>query len=249
MKAFRRNREQETARATTHETRVTQVPRARGGVSLGAILTGIVVAFGAFLLLASIVGVVLAGLGIEQASVSDAEAVRGGIIGGIALAVVTFLAWMWGGYTAGRMGRGAGIANGFLVPLLALIVAAILGGAMAAMAANVELPNLNLPFDVGNPPGDADQVRSWGTGLGIAALAAMFLGSILGGALGSRWHTKLERRAEEEIAERHVHDRPVEQHRTVDVRDREQQPAAAGAGGTRPTPAGETSRGTERPRT
>ncbi|MGH2819183.1 MAG: hypothetical protein ACRDJ5_00870 [Actinomycetota bacterium] len=248
MRALRRKRDSGYTGAPVDETRVTRVPRARGGVSLAAILTGIVVAFGGFLLLGSIVGVVLAGVGIEQADISSAEAARGGLAGGIALVVVLLLSWMWGGYTAGRMGRGAGFAHGFLVPLVALILAALIGAVVAAIAANTELPSWNLPFNLGNPPGDDEQVRQWGTGLGIAALVVMFLGSIIGGALGSRWHTKLERRAEEEIAESHVHDRPVQRDRTVDLREREQQHAATGSTETRPLSSSEKGGATARPR-
>ena len=58
-----------------------------------------------------------------------------------------------------------------------------------------------------------------GTGIGIAVLVAMFFGSIIGGMLGARWHTKLERRA----AERHVvHDTGDQQRHEDDDRSAEE---------------------------
>jgi hypothetical protein len=38
--------------------------------------------------------------------------VDAGIAGDIAFAIAMLLAYLWGGYTAGRMARGAGVLNG-----------------------------------------------------------------------------------------------------------------------------------------
>jgi hypothetical protein len=167
-------------------------PRARGGVSPGGVLTGVVVAFGAMFLLSAIVGGILAALGITDTNVTRSEAVDAGISGGIAFVVATLLAYLWGGYTAGRMARGAGLLNGVLVPVVAIVIALIIGAIGAALGATV---NLNLPLSTARLPVQGGDAVSWGVGLGVAALVAMFLGGILGGLLGARWHTKLERRA------------------------------------------------------
>ena len=183
-------RKEETHSTTT--THLRDVPRARGGVSFGPILTGVVVAFGAMFLLSALVGGVLAGLGyMENGEISTGEAIDAGIGAGIALVVAQFLSYLWGGYTAGRMSRGAGATNGFLVPLLAIIVAIAVGGVATALGAEA---NLNLPFSTSRLPLENDALVDWGVGIGIASLIAMFLGGILGGLMGARWHTKLERR-------------------------------------------------------
>jgi hypothetical protein len=167
-------------------------PRARGGVSFGGVLTGVVVAFGAMFLLSAIVGGVLVALGVTDPNVTRSEAVDAGIGGGIAFVVATLLAYLWGGYTAGRMGRGAGVLNGVLVPVVAIVLALIVGAIGAALGATV---NLNLPLSTARLPVQGGDAVNWGVGLGIAGLVAMIVGGILGGLLGARWHTKLERRA------------------------------------------------------
>ena len=167
-------------------------PRVRGGLSIGGVLTGVVVAFGAMFLLSGIIGGILAALGISDTNVTRGEAVQAGIAGGIAYVVAMFLAYLWGGYTAGRMARGAGVLNGVLVPVAAIALALIVGAIAAALGATA---NLNLPLTTARLPiqGSGSLVE-WGIGLGVAALIAMFAGGIVGGTLGARWHTKLERR-------------------------------------------------------
>jgi hypothetical protein len=196
----------------------TTVPQTRGGVSGGAVITGVVVSFGAMFLLSAIVGGVLVALGATDGNVTQGEAIEAGIGAGIALVVAQFLSYYWGGYTAGRMGRGAGVANGLLVPIVALLVAAATAGVVAALGADARL---NLPFSTNSLPVEDANLVDWGIGIGVAALVAMFLGGIVGGAAGARWHTKLERSAEEEHAADHtvvVNERDADS--TVDLRDR-----------------------------
>ncbi|HWC13328.1 MAG TPA: TIGR04086 family membrane protein [Actinomycetota bacterium] len=181
---------------------------ARGGISGGAVLTGVVVAFGAMFLLSALVGGILTAIGVSETTIGDGEAVQAGIGAGIALVVAQFLSYMWGGYTAGRMGRGAGVANGVLVPLLAILLAIAVGAVVASLGATA---NLNLPWSTNRLPLENDLVVNWGLGISVAALAAMFIGGALGGSLGARWHTKLER---------HTLDETPEADRHVDVTDR-----------------------------
>lgn len=194
---------------------------ARGGVSLGAILTGVVVAFGAMFLLSAIVGGVLTAIGVSADDVATSEAVQAGVGAGIVLVLAQFLSYLWGGYTAGRMARGAGLGNGLLVPLIAILVAIGVGAVVAGLGASA---NLNLPFSTNRLPLENDFLVEWSLAISLGALAAMFLGGALGGLLGARWHTKLERRTLDEapavetepVATR---DEPVAS-REVDLRDR-----------------------------
>lgn len=200
------------SRTETTTYRGRTVIDARGGVSGGAILTGVVVAFGAMFLLSAVVGGVLTAIGVTAQDVGTSEAVEAGLGAGIVLVIAQFVAYLWGGYSAGRMARGAGALNGFLVPLVAIIVAIAVGAVVAALGATA---NLNLPFATSRLPLENDFVVDWGMAISLGALAAMFLGGILGGALGARWHTKLERRTLDETPG--VETEPV--HREVDVRD------------------------------
>lgn len=168
----------------------TRPVEARGGVSGGAILTGVVVAFGAMFLLSAVIGGILAALGVAESDITRGEAVDAGIGAGMAFVVAQLLSYMWGGYTAGRMGRGAGLANGILVPVVALILGALTGVIVTTLGATA---NLNLPFTENRLPLENDYLVNWGIGIAVASVIAMFVGSAIGGALGARWHTKLER--------------------------------------------------------
>lgn len=174
---------------------------ARGGISGGALATGVVVAQGAMLLLTALVGATLvsAGLITEGAASGavDGTAVEIGIGVMIALLLVQFLSYMWGGHTAARMARGAGLAHGLLVPAISLLLALAIGAIAAVLQANTAL---SLPFGTGRLPLEGNYEVTWGIGAGIAALVAMFLGGALGGLRGEHWHTRLERDAAGELA-------------------------------------------------
>jgi hypothetical protein len=183
----------EGERASTHSP-----PRARGGLSLGGVLTGVVVAFGAMFLLSGVIGGLLVLLGVSDTNVTGEEAVQAGIAGGIAYVVAMFVAYLWGGYSAGRMARGAGVLNGVLVPIAAIVLALIVGAIAAALGASA---NLNLPLTTARLPiQGSGSLVDWGIGLGVAALVAMFAGGVVGGSLGSRWHSKLERQEERNLS-------------------------------------------------
>lgn len=191
---------------------------ARGGVSLGTVLTGGLVAIGAFFLLSSIVGAVLSNQGVSAEELASGEAVDAGIAGGIALLVALFLSFLWGGYTAGRFGRGSGFLNGLLVPIGAIVLAAVVGLITWAFGASEgwEVPSPTQQVQV---DGEYTSVE-YGIGLAVITLGVIFLASILGGLLGARWHTKLERRAETDHRERRIEANKAEA-RDVDVRERE----------------------------
>ncbi|HEV2755484.1 MAG TPA: hypothetical protein VG318_06870 [Actinomycetota bacterium] len=189
---FGRSRSESPA-TTRHDTRRSAPLAARGGVSFGAILTGVVVAFGAMFVLTAVISGILVALGLSE-NLTPGEQADVGIATGIGLVAAQFLSYMWGGYAAGRMSRGAGAANGALVALLALVVGVAVGAIAAGIGATEDV---RTPFNSSQLPADGEVLR-WGAGLAVGALAAMFLGGILGGSMGSRWHTKLERRTVQE---------------------------------------------------
>ena len=160
--------------------------RARGGISLLSTFTGVLVALGTlFLLSALVAGIIEA---VDELETSSGTVKIGGVAG-VAFVVAQFIAYLWGGYTAARMGRGAGLAHGLLVPLFALGLAAIVAGIATALGA---VSNLGLPFTETRLPVERDYLIDWGAGVGIGSLVAMFVGGIIGGVRGARWHTRLE---------------------------------------------------------
>jgi hypothetical protein len=162
-------------------------------------MTGVVVAFGATFILSAIVGGVLVALGISD---TPSAVINAGVGAGIALIVAEFLSYLWGGYAAGRMARGAGLANGLLVPLAAILVAVAVGAIVTALGAtaNLNLPSISnfnprLPISSKELNGRVLDTSLW---MALGALIAMFVGGAIGGLLGARWHTKLERNTLEE---------------------------------------------------
>ena len=164
---------------------------ARGGISGGAILTGVLVAFGAMSLLSALVAGIVIAIGLPDTPFPGSE-VEGTVVGGVVVMVAQFFAYLWGGYAAGRMARGAGVANGLLVPLVGLLLVAVIAAILAALGTSSDM---DIPFQNYRLTVDNGAVVQWGAGLEIAILLTMFLGGGLGGALGTRWHTRLEREA------------------------------------------------------
>ena len=190
--------------------------RARGGISLLSTFTGVLVALGTLFLLSALVAGIIEAL--DELETSSGT-VKIGVAAGIAFIVAQFIAYLWGGYTAARMGRGAGLAHGLLVPLFALGLAAIVTGIATALGA---VSNLGLPFTETRLPVERDYLIDWGAGVGIGSLVAMFVGGIIGGVRGARWHTRLE-------AEKRAEGTPG----TLSSTDREDE---AGAGSTTARP-------------
>ncbi|CCH89148.1 conserved membrane protein of unknown function [Modestobacter italicus] len=165
-----------------------------GGIKWGAAFFGWLSANGLAVLLIALVSAAGVAIGLTQGvpSADEATANAGGIGlgGGIALLVVLFLAYLAGGYVAGRMSRFDGARQGLAVWLIGLLVVVVLAvvGAVAGSKYNV-LSQLNLP----RIPVD----EGTATTAGIIALAAVLvvtlIGAVLGGKLGERFHRKVDR--------------------------------------------------------
>jgi hypothetical protein len=162
-----------------------------GKLSFISVLAGVLVAYGAFAVLAALVGAAAIAIGLSS-DLSRNDWAQLGTGSAIAAAVVLLLAYLFGGYVAGRMARRAGLLNGLAVFLLAIVLIAAVGAIVASQAdadtIRTNLRSLGIPTS-GTEWGDV------GTLAGIASLAAMLVGALLGGVLGERWHSKLTRRA------------------------------------------------------
>ena len=210
----------------------------RGRLSFPSILAGVLVAYGAFAILAALVGTVAAAIGLNT-DLNRNDWATLGLGSAIALAVVLLLAYLFGGYVAGRMARRAGLLNGLAVFLLALLLVGVVG-AVAASQADAEAIRGNLR-SLGIPTTGTEWGKA-GTIAGIGSLAAMLVGALLGGILGERWHSKLTRRAvsgryrpdrDDQPADRD-HDR-LAHDQTIEQRDRPRPGRQSGTGATRLT--------------
>lgn len=163
----------------------------RGGMSLPAIFTGALVAMGAMVIFMAITAGALVAAGIisKNGTASTPSLVRATVLTGVGLVVAQFLAYLWGGYTAGRMARGAGGVNGFMVPLAVIVIAAGIGALVGWLGTAV---HLNYAFQTTRLPVDRDLKIHLGLAIGSVSVLAMFVGGIAGGVRGARWHRKLE---------------------------------------------------------
>jgi uncharacterized membrane protein len=162
-----------------------------GKLSFISMFAGVLVAYGAFAVLAALAGAAAAALGLTS-DLSANNWAELGVGSAIVAAVVLLLAYLFGGYVAGRMARRAGLLHGLGVFLLALVIVALIAAITATQAdtgaIRANLRSLGIPT-TGAEWGDV------GTLAGIGSLVAMLVGALLGGMLGERWHTKLARRA------------------------------------------------------
>jgi len=169
--------------------------RARfGGIKWGAAFFGWLSANGLAVLLVALLSAAGVALGLAQGVDTADEAVDQaetlGIGGGIAVLVVLFLAYLAGGYVAGRMARFDGARQGLAVWLVGLIVVIVLAAAGAILGAQYNvLTQLNLP----RIPIDEGTATTAGIITLVAILVVTLLGAVLGGKLGDRFHRRVDR--------------------------------------------------------
>ena len=170
-----------------------------GGMKFGAAFFGWLTATGLAVLVLSILAAAGVAFGlastanvdqaVQQSQNQTGTARTVGLVGAIVLLVILFVAYLSGGYVAGRMARFNGLKQGLAVWLWALITALIIAGlaAIAGSKYNI-LAQLNLP----RIPVDEGSVTTVGLIATGAAVLAALLGALLGGKLGTRYHRKID---------------------------------------------------------
>ena len=122
-----------------------------GRLSFPSILAGVLVAYGAFALLAALVAAAAAAIGLNTDLAGNDWATLG-VGSAIAVAIVLLLAYLFGGYVAGRMARRAGLLNGLAVFVLAVILVAVVA-AIAASQADSDAVQATCATSGSRPPG------------------------------------------------------------------------------------------------
>jgi len=169
-----------------------------GGIKWGAAFFGWLSANGLAVLLIALLSAAGVAIGLTEGVPSVDEAVDSasdqadtiGIVGGIVLLVILFLAYLAGGYVAGRMARFDGVRQGIAVWVIGLliVIALAVAGLVLGSEYNV-LQQLNLP----RIPIDEGTATTGGIIALVAVLLVTLLGAILGGKLGDRFHRKVDR--------------------------------------------------------
>src|SRR3954454_19715465 len=165
-----------------------------GGIKWGAAFFGWLSANGLAVLLVALLSAAGVALGLAQgvntAQEATDQAGTVGIGGAIAVLVVLFLAYLAGGYVAGRMSRFDGTPQGLAVWLVGLIVVLLLAVAGVILGAQYNvLQQLNLP----RIPVDEGTATTAAIITLVAILVVTLLGAVLGGKLGDRYHRRIDR--------------------------------------------------------
>jgi hypothetical protein len=185
----------ESPTATVDSRTVVQRQREQfGGLKVGCCFFGWLAATGLAVLLGAILAAIGAALGMgNQIDVNQPTANLNtvGLIGGIVLLVIVFVAYYCGGYVAGRMARFHGARQGLGVWLWAVVIGLVLAaiGLIAGTQFDV-LARLN-----GFPRIPVDQ-GTWTTGgvfLAIGVVVVSLVGAVLGGLSGMRFHRRVDR--------------------------------------------------------
>ena len=170
---------------------VSEARRRFGGIDLPASLVGMLTALAFLVLFAGLVGAAIGAIGYQTGlSGNEEELSVASLIGGL---VGLVLAYLLGGWTAGRIARYDGPLNGAMTGAWTLVLAATLAGLGAWLGSEYDvLRNVDLPQWFSR-----DALTAGAIVTGILAIAAMVIGGALGGAWGERFH----RRADATIAE------------------------------------------------
>ncbi|WP_166442290.1 hypothetical protein [Nakamurella flava] len=171
-----------------------------GGIKFGSAFFGWLTAAGVAALLMSLLAATGVALSLasdtstgditSQATEATGAARTVGLVGGIALLVVLFIAYFCGGYVAGRMARFNGTKQGLAVWIWGIVVAVVVAILVAVFGAKYNvLSNLNLP----RIPVDEGSVTTAGI-IAIVAIVVVTLGAaLLGGKAGMHFHRKVDK--------------------------------------------------------
>jgi hypothetical protein len=154
-----------------------------GGIDFPASVVGMLTALAMLVLLGGIVGAAIGAIGYQTGLSGDNVEDIGiaSLIGGV---VVLFVAYLIGGWTAGRIARYDGARNGLMTGIWTILLAAVLS-ALAYFFGNEYdvLRNVDLPQWF-----DRDALTTAAIVSGVVTVATMLLAGLLGGLWGSRYH-------------------------------------------------------------
>jgi hypothetical protein len=192
-------------RETLSRNEVLSLERQRfGGIKFGSAFFGWMAAVGTLVLLTAVIGAIGVALGLSTGTtVNDATSAAAqnpqttGVVGMIVVAIVVFIAYLAGGFVAGRMARFSGALQGLGVWLWSIIFAIVIA-ALTFFAGS--------QWDILGNLGGFPRIPVSGNALTttsiITAVVAAIItlgGAILGGIAGMRYHRRVDRAGYEEV--------------------------------------------------
>jgi hypothetical protein len=166
-----------------------------GGMKFGSCFFGWLTASGTAVLLAALVTGVGAALGLSRnvdvTNPTPAQTESIGFVGGIVLMAIIFVAYLAGGYVAGRMARFNGLKQGLGVWLWAVIMAVLVG--IAGWLAGAQFDLLAQVNSFPRLPLNEGTLTTGGIIVAIGVVAASLFGALLGGLAGMRYHRRVDR--------------------------------------------------------
>jgi hypothetical protein len=166
-----------------------------GGMKFGSCFFGWLTASGTAVLLAALVTGVGAALGltnnVDVNNPTPAQTESISFVGGIVLLAIIFVAYLAGGYVAGRMARFNGLKQGLGVWLWAVIMAILV--AVAGWLAGAQFDIFAQVNSFPRLPVNEGTLTTEGIMVAIGVVAASLAGALLGGLAGMRYHRRVDR--------------------------------------------------------
>lgn len=163
-----------------------------GGLDLPASFVGMLTALALVAILGGIVGTIVGAVGYQTGlDAENIEDISGAsLVGGL---VILFVAYLIGGWAAGRISRYDGARNGLMTGVLTLVLAAILSALAAWGVAETDaetdiLRNVNMPQWFSQDALTTSAIIS-----GVIAIAVMLIAGAIGGATGGLYHRRADR--------------------------------------------------------
>ena len=163
-----------------------------GGVDWLASFVGCLIAVLTGLALLALAGLVLVPLGFTL-NLAGREIGAAIITGLVVVGLALFLAYLFGGYVAGRMARFDGGRNGMMTIGWSLAVVLLVAAVGSLLPIEIFDPLRNFVQSTVLPTvGGLTELGLVGAGIIVGALVLALLGGFLGGRLGTRYHSVID---------------------------------------------------------
>lgn len=173
------------------ETDLRGVRERFGGIDTRAALGGMFAAFGVLVFLSALIAAGAGNIDYQLNAIDpDGNLQEVELVGSVVALLVVLAAFLVGGWVAARMARFDGVFNGLGVALWAILLVVVFAALGAFVGAEYNsFQQAGLPDWFSQFRGD--DVTTAAVIAGVAGLVAVFLGSVLGGALGEAYNRKV----------------------------------------------------------